>query len=59
MGTRVKAIITGATGMVGEGVLHECLKVLGLAMINCVIFGPENRILDSKDIEELARRKQD
>ncbi len=23
---KVKAIITGATGMVGEGVLHECLK---------------------------------
>jgi uncharacterized protein YbjT (DUF2867 family) len=25
MTTKVKAIITGATGMVGEGVLHECL----------------------------------
>jgi len=25
MGTKVRAIITGATGMVGEGVLHECL----------------------------------
>lgn len=24
--TKVKAIITGATGMVGEGVLHECLQ---------------------------------
>jgi uncharacterized protein YbjT (DUF2867 family) len=23
---KIKAIITGATGMVGEGVLHECLK---------------------------------
>ena len=23
---RIKAIITGATGMVGEGVLHECLQ---------------------------------
>ena len=23
---RVRAIITGATGMVGEGVLHECLN---------------------------------
>ncbi len=22
---KIKAIITGATGMVGEGVLHECL----------------------------------
>ena len=25
MNTSIKAIITGATGMVGEGVLHECL----------------------------------
>ncbi|MGA3012548.1 MAG: NAD-dependent epimerase/dehydratase family protein, partial [Bacteroidales bacterium] len=25
MKTKVRAIITGATGMVGEGVLHECL----------------------------------
>jgi uncharacterized protein YbjT (DUF2867 family) len=23
---KIKAIVTGATGMVGEGVLHECLK---------------------------------
>ena len=23
---KINAIITGATGMVGEGVLHECLK---------------------------------
>lgn len=26
MGTFAKIILTGATGMVGEGVLHECLK---------------------------------
>ena len=26
MKQKIKAIITGATGMVGEGVLHECLK---------------------------------
>ena len=25
MSNKVNAIITGATGMVGEGVLHECL----------------------------------
>jgi uncharacterized protein YbjT (DUF2867 family) len=25
MNTKIRAIITGATGMVGEGVLHECL----------------------------------
>jgi hypothetical protein len=23
---KIRAIVTGATGMVGEGVLHECLK---------------------------------
>jgi N-acetyl-gamma-glutamylphosphate reductase len=23
---KIKAIVTGATGMVGEGVLHECLQ---------------------------------
>ena len=23
---KIKAIVLGATGMVGEGVLHECLK---------------------------------
>ena len=23
---KIKAIITGTTGMVGEGVLHECLN---------------------------------
>jgi hypothetical protein len=26
MAKKIRAIITGATGMVGEGVLHECLK---------------------------------
>ena len=26
MENKIKAIITGATGMVGEGVLHECLQ---------------------------------
>jgi hypothetical protein len=26
METKIRAIITGATGMVGEGVLHECLQ---------------------------------
>jgi hypothetical protein len=26
MSTKIKAIITGSTGMVGEGILHECLQ---------------------------------
>lgn len=33
MTTPVKAIITGATGMVGEGVLHECLQHPGVAEV--------------------------
>ena len=26
MSDKIKAIVLGTTGMVGEGVLHECLK---------------------------------
>ena len=33
------------------------LKDLGLAMINCVIFGADRKVLDSKDIAELAKKK--
>jgi uncharacterized protein YbjT (DUF2867 family) len=32
------------------------LKDLGLAMINCVLFVPDKRVLESKDIAELARK---
>jgi hypothetical protein len=35
------------------------LKDLGLAMINCVIYGSEKKILESKDIAQLASKKQD
>ena len=34
MTAKIKAIITGATGMVGEGVLHECLAVESVLVIN-------------------------
>jgi nucleoside-diphosphate-sugar epimerase len=37
MSTKVRAIVTGATGMVGEGVLHECLlhpEVEAVLLIN-------------------------
>jgi uncharacterized protein YbjT (DUF2867 family) len=33
------------------------LKDLGLAMINCVIFGADRKVLNSKDIAELAKKK--
>jgi hypothetical protein len=43
MKTNVRAIVTGATGMVGEGVLHECL------------LHPEvESVLDSTDIASVA-----
>jgi len=32
------------------------LKELGLAMINCVRIGSEKRVLDTKDIAELAMK---
>lgn len=41
----VKAIITGATGMVGEGVLHECLQSETV-----------EKVLEVEDIVELSKR---
>lgn len=46
-GQRVRAIVTGATGMVGEGVLHECLnhpdveKVLVVGRKPCGVTHPK------------------
>lgn len=68
---KINAIITGVTGMVGEGVLLEALlqglrvllpkyvstlKELGLAMINSVIYGYEKPVLEVTDIIELSKR---
>ena len=62
---KIKAIITGATGMVGEGILHECLKhpdVEKMLVINrrpCGIFKPKlkeilhKNFLDFSGIEDL------
>jgi len=44
---KIKAIITGATGMVGEGVLHECLlhseveQVLVIGRKSCGVTHPK------------------
>src|SRR6266540_1398911 len=44
---KIKAIITGATGMVGEGVLHECLlhpdveEILVIGRKNCGVVHPK------------------
>lgn len=55
MGTKIRAIITGATGMVGEGVLHECLlhpAVEAVLVINrkpCGVVHPKLREIIHQD----------
>lgn len=60
---KIKAIITGATGMVGEGVLHECLlsdeveKVLVVGRKPCGVSHPklmEVLITDFMKVETIA-----
>jgi len=55
----MKVIITGTTGMVGEGVLHVCLHHggIGLAMINATVNGTSKKIIEGKDIIQLAKTK--
>jgi putative NADH-flavin reductase len=56
----VKAIITGATGMVGEGVLHECLqsaeveKVLVVGRKSCGVSHPKLTEIIHKDFFDLS-----
>ena len=51
---KIKAIITGATGMVGEGVLHECLQhpdVESVMLINrkpCGVSHPKLKVGQTK-----------
>jgi uncharacterized protein YbjT (DUF2867 family) len=57
---KIKAIVTGVTGMVGEGVLHECLlnpdveHVLILTRKPSAITHPKVRELVHKDFHNLA-----
>jgi uncharacterized protein YbjT (DUF2867 family) len=57
---KLKAIITGATGMVGEGVLHECLKhsdVESVLVVNrkpCGIEHPKLKELIVQDFMDLS-----
>ena len=57
---KVRAIITGATGMVGEGVLHECLKsaevekVLIVGRKSCGISHPKLTEIIHQDFFELS-----
>ncbi|MCF6238214.1 MAG: epimerase, partial [Candidatus Marinimicrobia bacterium] len=53
----IKAIITGSTGMVGEGVLHECLKhpdVESVLVINRQTCGVEHPKLSELILEDFA-----
>lgn len=50
MGPLVPFLRFTMPGMVGS------LKELGLAMINCVLFGYERKILEVKDIRDLSRK---
>lgn len=57
---KIRAIITGATGMVGEGVLHECLlhpDVEAVLVINrrpCNVVHPKLTEIIHKDFYDLA-----
>lgn len=56
----IKAIITGATGMVGEGVLHECLlhpqveSVLAINRKPCGVSHPKLKEIIHKDFFDLS-----
>jgi len=61
---KLKAIITGATGMVGEGVLHECLQhndveeVLVVGRRSCGIKHPKLKELITPDLFDLSSIKE-
>lgn len=58
-GMKVKAIVTGATGMVGEGVLHQCLRdprveeVLVLGRRSCGLSDPKLSEVVTADLFDL------
>src|SRR5580698_5422915 len=60
MNTSINAIITGASGMVGEGVLHECLlhpqveAVLVVGRKPCGTMHPKLKEIIHKDFFDLA-----
>ena len=62
---RVKVILTGATGMVGEGVLLECLensaieRVLSVSRRSCGREHPKLRELLVKDFRDVAAVEAD
>jgi uncharacterized protein YbjT (DUF2867 family) len=62
---KVRAIVTGATGMVGEGVLDECLKsdsvekVLVVGRRSCGVSDPKLSEIILKDFFDLAPLEND
>jgi uncharacterized protein YbjT (DUF2867 family) len=59
-GSGISAIVTGATGMVGEGVLHECLehgsveKVLVIGRRSCGVTHPKLTEILHEDFHDLS-----
>lgn len=62
---KVRAIVTGATGMVGEGVLNECLendaveKVLVVGRRSCEVTHPKLTEIIVKDFFDLSAIEKD
>lgn len=62
---KIRAIITGATGMVGEGVLHECLmhpaveSVLVINRKQCGITHPKLKEIIHADFFDLSAKEPD
>jgi uncharacterized protein YbjT (DUF2867 family) len=62
---KVRAIVTGATGMVGEGVLHECLtsekveKVLVVGRRSCNVSHPKLTEIIVRDFFDLSAIEND
>lgn len=60
METKIKAIITGVTGMVGEGVLHECLlhpdveAVLVIGRKSCGVVHPKLKEIIHNDFFDIS-----
>ena len=61
----MKVIVTGATGMVGEGVLHECLlhpsveEVLLLSRKTAAVSHPKVREIILSDLMDIAGKEND
>ena len=62
---QIRAIVTGASGMVGEGVLHECLKsekvekVLVVGRRSCNVSHPKLREVIIEDFFDLSAIEKD